>query len=98
MKDAFEKALANMVIAGGEMEPVAYLGSQVVGGYNYLVLCKVRAVVEDPSVELALVTIYVDPEGNASISTDDMNFSAQEEVEAGEQSETSEAFETDEEA
>jgi len=98
VKDAFEKALANMVIAGGEMEPVAYLGSQVVGGYNYLVLCKVRAVVEDPSVELALVTIYVDPEGNASISTDDMNFSAQEEVEAGEQSETSEAFETDEEA
>lgn len=98
VKDAFEKALANMVIAGGEMEPVAYLGSQVVGGYNYLVLCKVRAVVEDPSVELALVTIYVDPEGNASISTDDFNFSAQEEVEAGEQSETSEAFETDEEA
>ena len=98
VKDAFEKALANMVIAGGEMELVAYLGSQVVGGYNYLVLCKVRAVVEDPSVELALVTIYVDPEGNASISTDDMNFSAQEEVEAGEQSETSEAFETDEEA
>ena len=44
------------------------------------------------------MTIYVDPEGNASISTDDFNFSAQEEVEAGEQSETSEAFETDEEA
>ncbi|MBO4649574.1 MAG: hypothetical protein J5653_00080 [Clostridiales bacterium] len=92
VKDAFAKALANMVIAGGEMEPIAYLGSQVVGGYNYLVLCRVRAVVEDPSVELALVTIYVDPEGNASITTDDMNFSAQDEIEDGiEASETSQA-------
>ena len=98
VKDAFEKALANMILAGGEMEPVAYLGMQVVGGYNYLVLCKVRAVVEDPSVELALVTVYVDPEGNAEIFTDDINFSAQEEVEDIELSETSEAFETDEEA
>jgi hypothetical protein len=87
VKAAYEKALASMVIAGGEMEPVAYLGMQVVGGYNYLVLCRVKAVADDPSTELALVTVYVDPEGNASISTDDMNFSAQEgEEEQGEQS------------
>ena len=90
VKAAYEKALASMVIAGGEMEPVAYLGMQVVGGYNYLVLCRVKAVADDPSTELALVTVYVDPEGNASISTDDMNFSAQEgEEEQAEQYETS---------
>ena len=81
VKAAYEKALASMVVAGGVMEPVAYLGSQVVGGYNYLVLCRVKAVIDDPTTELALVTIYVDPQGNASISTDDMNFSAQEEEE-----------------
>ena len=81
VKAAYEKALASMVIAGGEMEPVAYLGCQVVGGYNYLVLCRVKAVIDDPTTELALVTIYVDPQGNASISTDDMNFSAQEDEE-----------------
>ncbi len=81
VKAAYEKALASMVIAGGEMEPVAFLGSQVVGGFNYLVLCRVKAVVEDPSTELALVTIYVDPEGNASITSDDITFSAQNEEE-----------------
>ena len=92
VKAAYEKALASMVIAGGEMEPVAYLGCQVVGGYNYLVLCRVKAVIDDPSTELALVTVFVDPEGNASITTDDMNFSAQEgEEEQGEQCAESDA-------
>ena len=83
-----------MVIAGGEMEPVAYLGMQVVGGYNYLVLCRVKAVIDDPSTELALVTVFVDPEGNASITSDDMYFSAQEgEEEQEEQSASTDAGE-----
>ena len=92
VKAAYEKALASMVVAGGEMEPVAYLGSQIVSGCNYLVLCRVKAVVDDPSTELALVTVYVDPLGNASISTDDMDFSAQDgEQDQGEQTAVSQA-------
>ncbi len=94
VKEAYEKALESMVIAGGEMEPVAYLGMQVVGGYNYLVLCRVKAVIDDPSTELALVTVFVDPEGNASITSDDMYFSAQEgEEEQEEQSASTDAGE-----
>ena len=74
VKAAYEKALASMVMAGGEMEPVAYLGSQVVAGMNYLLLCRVKAVVEDPSTELVLVTVYADLEGNATITTQDVNW------------------------
>ncbi len=94
VKEAYEKALKNMILTGGEIEPVAFLGSQVVAGYNYLVLCRVKAVVEDPSTELALMTIYADLEGGAQITMEDFDFSAQEETgEVAEQSETSEAFE-----
>ena len=74
VKAAYEKALASMVMAGGEMEPVAYLGSKVVAGLNYLLLCRVKAVVEDPSTELVLVTVYADLEGNATITTQDVNW------------------------
>lgn len=74
VKEAYEKALRSMVMTGGEMEPVAYLGSQVVAGMNYLLLCRVKAVVEDPSTELVLVTVYADLEGNATITTQDVNW------------------------
>ena len=99
VKEAYEKALKNMILTGGEIEPVAFLGSQVVAGYNYLVLCRVKAVVEDPSTELALMTIYADLEGGAQITMEDFDFSAQEETgEVAEQSETSEAFKVDTES
>jgi len=77
VKAAYEKAIRDMILTGGEMEPVAYLGSQVVAGMNYLVLCRVKAVVEDPSTELVLVTIYADLEGNATITSQDVNWDPQ---------------------
>ncbi len=77
VKAAYEKALQSMVMTGGEIEPVAYLGNQVVAGMNYLLLCRVKAVVEDPSTELVLVTVYADLDGNATITTQDVNWNPQ---------------------
>lgn len=65
VKAAFEKATQAMT--GAELEPVVYLGSQVVAGSNYLVLCKQTATVPDAEPGFALVTVYSDLEKNASI-------------------------------
>ena len=77
VKSAYEKALSSILMTGGEMEPVAYLGNQVVAGMNYLLLCRVKAVVEDPSTELVLVTVYADLDGNATITTQDVDWNPQ---------------------
>jgi len=66
VKTAFEKA--TQMLTGAELEPAAYLGSQVVAGSNYLLLCKQTATVPGAEPEFALVTIYSDLEGNAEIT------------------------------
>ena len=66
VKAAFEKATQAMT--GAELEPVVYLGSQVVAGSNYLVLCKQTATVPGAEPEFVLATVYSDLEGNTSIS------------------------------
>ena len=92
VKEAYEKAMKSVVLTGGEWEPVAYLGMQVVGGYNYKVLCRVKAVVDDPTTELALINIYVDPEGNATFTTENVGESEEATEESGlDASETSKA-------
>ncbi len=92
VKEAYEKAMKSVVLTGGEWEPVAYLGMQVVAGYNYLVLCRVKAVVDDPTTELALINIYVDPEGNATFTTENVGESEEATEESGvDASETSKA-------
>ena len=65
VKTAFEKA--TQTLTGAELEPVAYLGSQVVAGSNYLVLCKQTATVPGAEPEFSLATVYSDLEGNAEI-------------------------------
>ena len=62
---AFDKAMETLV--GAEYTPVALLGTQVVAGTNYCILCQISPVVPDPVPSWALVYIYADLEGNAEI-------------------------------
>ena len=62
---AFDKALEKLV--GAKYTPVALLGTQVVAGKNYCILCQVTPVVPDAVPAWALVYIYADLKGNAEI-------------------------------
>lgn len=63
---AFEKAVTGLL--GCEYTPVALLGTQVVAGTNYCILCELTPVVPDPVSSYALVYIYADLEGNAAVT------------------------------
>ena len=65
-QEAFEKATKELV--GANYVPVALLGKQLVAGMNYCILCQVTPVVPDAKPAWALVYIYADLEGNATIS------------------------------
>ena len=65
VKEAFDAATAKLL--GVNYIPVAYLGSQVVAGTNYAVLCKKTAVVPDAETTLAVLIIYKDLAGDASV-------------------------------
>ncbi|MDO4477949.1 MAG: hypothetical protein Q4B73_02765 [Lachnospiraceae bacterium] len=65
VQEAFDKAMESFT--GMALTPVAYLGSQVVAGTNYQVLCTGAAVVAEPVVELKVATIYADLDGNAEV-------------------------------
>ena len=62
---AFDKVKGSL--DDGEYTPVALMGSQVVAGMNYCILCQVSPVVPDPELKWALVYIYADLQGNAEI-------------------------------
>ncbi len=61
----FEKA--NEGLVGAAIEPIAYLGSQVVAGTNYMVLCKSTPAYPDAIPEYELITVYEDLAGNISL-------------------------------
>lgn len=65
-KKALEKACETLT--GAEYTPVALLGTQVVAGTNYALLCEMKATVPDASTEYAVVYVYADLEGNAEIT------------------------------
>jgi len=65
-KAAFEKALEGL--DGSDYEPVALLGTQVVSGTNYAILCRMTPVVEDAEPSFVILYIYEDLDGNAEIS------------------------------
>lgn len=69
-EEAGETALAAALegLVGAVYEPEAVVGTQVVSGTNYLILCKVTAVVPDAEGTYNLVTVYEDLEGNAEIT------------------------------
>ena len=66
VKDLLTKATEGL--SSTEYIPVAFLGTQVVAGTNYLVLCKTAPITEDAKATYALVTLYEDLEGNVEIT------------------------------
>ena len=66
VQKAFDKALDGLV--GALYVPVKLLAQQVVAGMNYCILCQITPVVPDARPTWALVYIYADLEGNATLS------------------------------
>ena len=62
---AFEKAMEGFTGVG--YEPVALIGTQVVSGTNYCILCEARVVYPDAVPYYALVYVYADLQGGAKI-------------------------------
>ena len=64
---AFDKATEKL--DGAVYTPVALLGTQLVSGTNYCILCQIASLVPDPDPDpaWALVYIYADLDGNAEI-------------------------------
>ena len=63
---AFDKATEKFT--GSELEPVAYIASQVVAGTNYMILCEATTTTEKPERSYQMVIVYADLEGNAEIT------------------------------
>ena len=61
---------ATDTLTGATYEPVAYIGSQVVAGYNHSILCKASPSVAelDGETTYVLVTVYEDLSGNCEIT------------------------------
>lgn len=55
-------------IEGAIYKPVVYLGSQVVAGLNYVYICEITTVTENPVSTLNIIKIYRDLEGNATVT------------------------------
>lgn len=66
VKAAFDKALDGLV--GCSYETVAYIGSQVVSGTNYSILCRTTPVCPNAESVFSMVTIYVDLNGSAELT------------------------------
>lgn len=65
VRAVFEKAMEGLT--GASYEPIAYIGSQLVSGKNYMILCRETVVVPGAESTYALVTVYEDLNGNAEI-------------------------------
>lgn len=59
-------------LEGVRYTPIALLGTQVVAGTNYQVLCAAEVAVPDAETEYAVVTIYEDLEGNVEVTDIEM--------------------------
>jgi hypothetical protein len=65
--EAFAKASKNY--DGVALTPMAQLGTQVVAGTNYLVLCEGAPVVQNAKPALYVAQVYADLEGNAEFTS-----------------------------
>ena len=63
---AFENAAAGWV--GVSFSPIALLGTQIVAGTNYKILCCGTMVTKDPITSLYVIDVYEDLEGEAQIT------------------------------
>ncbi len=64
VQSAFTAVTGDMT--GADYEPIAYLGSQIVNGINYRILCKRRLVI--PNSEPSLVKMIIHEETDGSVS------------------------------
>ena len=77
VKAVFAKALEGYV--GASYEDVAYLGSQVVSGTDYLAMFRETPAVPDGKQSFTLVSVYEDLEGNTEIlSTEEVSLDTEE--------------------
>ena len=77
---ALDKALEGFV--GSTVKPFALLGTQLVAGTNYCILCTVTPVVPNGTPHWALVYVYQDLKGNAQImGFEDIDFTLPEQEE-----------------
>jgi hypothetical protein len=69
LPDEVEKAFnkATEALAGCSLEPLAYVGSQVVAGMNYMILCRATTSAKDQGTSYKMAVIYADLEGNAEL-------------------------------
>jgi hypothetical protein len=65
VKQVFNKALDGLV--GADYEPVALLGTQVVAGKNYAILCRITPTVLHPVTHWGVAYVYEDLQGNAKL-------------------------------
>ena len=63
---AFSKATEDL--EGSDLKPAAYIGSQVVAGSNYMILCRSTSVTDDPVTKLQMAVVYADLEGGAKLT------------------------------
>ena len=63
--EAFNKATEELV--GCDYEPIALLGSQVVAGTNYCLLCKCTVIMPDAPVSYVLMYIYSGVDGTNEV-------------------------------
>lgn len=64
---AFDKATEELTGVG--YTPLCLMGSQVVAGSNYAILCTATQVTAEPASALAVVTVYADLQGGAEITS-----------------------------
>ncbi len=67
IRAAWDKAMEGLTGVG--YEPIRLLASQVVSGSNYAILARGTTVTAEPSTDWYVVVLYVDLQGNASISS-----------------------------
>lgn len=63
---AFDNAVSGY--SGNELKPMALLGTQVVAGTNYAILCHSTLATAEPVSSIQLATVYADLEGNSEIT------------------------------
>lgn len=56
-------------LLGASYEPVAVIGTQVVSGTNYAILCAITTVTENPVTNFEMVYVYENLEGNCEITS-----------------------------
>ena len=66
-KTAFKNA--SLGFSGNNIESMALLGTQVVSGMNYAILCRVTPDVENAVSTVQVIIIYSDPQKSASITS-----------------------------